>query len=67
MLANDQLRLLVHLHHQQCHHPVRLIAAPAVQDSPELLPVHGVIGFLEVDQGREVPPLFALPRMDLGE
>ena len=67
MLPDDDLRLLVHLDDEQGQGLVALAAAPAQEDTPELLPVHGVVGFLEVDEGRVAPPLLALPRVDLGQ
>ena len=67
MLSNDNLRLLVHLDDEQGQGLVPLVAAPAGQDTPELLSVDGVVGLLEVDEGRVVPPLLALPRVDLGQ
>ena len=67
MLADDDPRLLVHLDDEQGQGLVLLILAPAGQDTPELLPVDGVIGLLEVNEGRVVPPLLALPRVDLGQ
>ena len=66
MLANDDSRLLVHLDDEQGQGLVVLILAPAEEDPPELLPVDGVVGLLEVDKGCIVPPLLALPRVDLG-
>ena len=67
MLSNDDLRLLVHLDDDQGQGLVALVAAPTHKDTPELLPVHGVAGFLKVDEGRVVPPLLALPRVDMGQ
>ena len=66
MVANDDLRLLVHLDDEQRQGLVTLILAPVEEDPPELLPVDGVISLLEVDEGCIVPPLLALPRVDLG-
>ena len=67
MRADDDPRLLVHLDDEQGQGLVLLILTPAGQDTPELLPIDGVVGLLEVDEGRVVPPLLALPRGDLGE
>ena len=67
MLPDEDLRLLVHLDDEQGQGPVALITAAAVQDLPELLPVHGVVGLLEVDEGREVPPRLPLSWVDLCE
>ena len=49
MLPDDYLRLLVHLHHEQRQHSICLVAASAVQDSPKLFSVDGVVRLLEVD------------------
>ena len=67
MLSNDDLRLLVHLDDEQGQGLVALILAPAQEDTPELFPVDGVVGLLEVDESRIAPPLLALPRVDLGQ
>ena len=66
MVANDDLRLLVHLDDEEGQGLVMLILAPAKEDPPELLPVDGVIRLLEVDEGCIVTSLLALPRVDLG-
>ena len=66
MIANDDSRLLVHLDDEECQGLVVLIFAPAQEDPPELLPVDGVVSLLEVDEGCIVPPLLALPRVELG-
>ena len=60
MLADDHLRLLVHLGDEQGQGLVCLALAPAVQDLPQLLPVHSVICFLQVNERCVVPPLLAL-------
>ena len=67
MLSNDDLRLLVHLDDEQGQGLVLLVLASFGQDTPELLPIDGVVDLLEVDEGRVVPPLLALPRVDLGQ
>jgi hypothetical protein len=67
MIANDDLRLLVHLDDEQGQGLVVLILAPAKQDPPEFLSIDRVIGLLEVDEGCIVPPLLALTRVDLGQ
>ena len=67
MLPNDDLRLLVHLDDEEGQGLVLLILASFCKDTPELLPVDGVVGLLEVNEGRIVPPLLALPRVDLGQ
>ena len=67
MLADDDLRLLVHLDDEQGQGLVLLVLTPAGQDTPELLPVYRIVGLLKVDEGRVVPPLLALPRVDLGQ
>ena len=67
MLPDEDLRLLVHLDDEQGQGPVALIEAAAVQDLPELLPVDGVVGLLEVDEGREVSSLLPLSWVDLCE
>ena len=66
VVTNDDLRLLVHLDDEEGQGLVVLVLAPAEEDPPELLPVDGVISLLEVDEGCIVPPLLALPRVDLG-
>ena len=66
MVANDDLRLLVHLDDEEGQGLVTLVLAPAEQDPPELLPVDGIICLLKVNEGCIVPPLLALPRVDLG-
>ena len=48
MVADDDLRLLVHLDDEEGQGLVVLILAPAEEDPPELLPVDGVVGLLEV-------------------
>ena len=65
MLANDDLRLLVHLDYEHSQCPVGLVLAPAAQDPPELLPVDRVVGLLHVDEGCVLPPLLPLPGVDL--
>ena len=65
MLPDNYLRPLVHLDHEQRRHSIRLIAAPTVKNSPKLFPVHGVVSFLQVDQGRIVFPLLTLPMVDM--
>ena len=67
MLPDDYLGLLVHLDDQQGQGLIALIPASATQDPPELLSVNSVVCFLEVDEGRVVPPFLALPRVDLGK
>ena len=67
MLADDDPRLLVHLDDEQGQGLVLLILTPAGQNTPELLSIDGVVGLLEVDEGRVVPPLLALPRVNLGQ
>ena len=67
MLPDDYLGLLVHLDDEQGQGLVTLVSVSATQDPPELLSVDRVIGLLEVDEGRVVPPLLALPRVDLRE
>jgi hypothetical protein len=67
MLADDDLRLLVHLDDVEGQGLVLLALASFCKDTPELLPVYGVVGLLEVDEGRVAPPLLALPRVDLGQ
>ena len=67
MLSNDNLRLLVHLDDEQGQGLVLLVLASLSEDAPELLPVDGVVGLLEVDEGRIISPLLALPRVDLGQ
>ena len=49
MLADDDLRLLVHLDDEQGQGLVLLVLASFGQDAPELLPVYGVVGLLEVN------------------
>ena len=67
MVADDDLRLLVHLNDQKGQGLVALILAPAEEDPPELLSVDGVIRLLEVDEGCIVTSLLALTRVDLGQ
>ena len=66
MVAEDDPRVLVHLDDEEGQGLVALVFAPAEQDPPELLAVDGVICLLEVNEGCIVPPLLALPRVDLG-
>ena len=65
MLPNEDLRPLVHLDDEQGQGLVLLALVLAQQDSPELLSVDGVIGFLQVNERRVVPSLLPLPRVDL--
>ena len=67
MLPDEDLGLLVHFDDEKGQSLVLLILAPLEQDFPELLPIYGVVGLLEVDEGRVVPPLLALTRVDLRE
>ena len=67
MLPNEDLGLLVHFDDEHSQSLVLLILAPFEQNFPELLPIHSVISLLEVDEGRVVPPLLALARVDLRE
>ena len=67
MLADDDPRLLVHLDDEQGQGLVLLILTPAGQNTPELLPVYGIVGLLEVNEGRISPPLLSLTRVDLGQ
>ena len=67
MFPDDHLRLLVHLHHDQGQHLICFVAAPAIQDSPKLLPVHGVKGLLEINHGGLTPSLLALAWVNLRE
>ena len=67
MLPDDHLRLLVHLDDEQRQGLVSVVAAAATQDSPQLLSVHRVVGLLQVDEGCELPPLLALPWVNLSE
>ena len=67
MLSNDNLRLLVHLDDKKGQGLVLLVLASLSQDTPELLSIDGVVGLLEVNEGRVVPPLLALTRVDLGQ
>ena len=48
MVANNDLRLLVHLDDEEGQGLVALVSAPTEEDPPELLSVDGVIGLLEV-------------------
>ena len=66
MVADDDLRLLVHLDDEEGQGLVALVLAPAEEDPPKFLSVDGVISLLEVNEGCIVPPLLALPRVDLG-
>ena len=67
MFPDDDLRLLIHLDDEEGQGLVALILAPTQEDTPKLLPVHGVVGLLQVDEGRVVPPFLALPGVDLGQ
>jgi hypothetical protein len=67
MLPNNHLRLLVHLDDKQGKGLITLVSASISQHSPELLSAERVVGLLEVDEGRVVPPLLALPKLDLSE
>ena len=67
MLPNEDLGLLVHFDDEKGQSLVLLILAPLEQDFPELLPIYGVIGLLEVNESRVVPSLLSLPRVDLRE
>ena len=67
MLANDDLRLLVHLDDEQGQGLVLLVLASTGQDTTELHSFDGDVGLLEIDEGRVVPSLLALPRVDLGQ
>ena len=67
MLSNEDLGLLVHFDDEQRKGLVLLILAPLEQNFPELLPIYGVVGLLEVDEGRVVPSPLSLPRVDLRE
>ena len=49
MIANDNLRLLVHLDDEEGQGLVALVFAPAEEDPPELLAVDSVICFLQVN------------------
>ena len=66
MAADDDPRLLVHLDDEEGQGLVALILAPAQKDPPELFSVNGVICLLEVNEGRVVAPLLALPGGELG-
>ena len=66
MTSDDDPRLLVHLDDEEDQGLVALIPAPAHENTPEFLPVDGVICLLEIDEGRIVAPLLTLPRVDLG-
>ena len=66
MTADDDPRLLVHLDDEEGQGLVTLGLAPAQKDLPELFSVDGVISLLEVNEGRVVAPLLALPGVDLG-
>ena len=67
MAADDDPRLLVHLDDEEGQGLVLLVLASLSQGTPELLPIDRVVGLLEVDEGCVVPPLLALPRVDLGQ
>ena len=67
MLPNNDLRLLVHLDDEEGQGLFLLVLASFCKDTPELLPVDGVVGLLEVNEGRIIPPLLALPRVNLGQ
>ena len=58
---------MVHFDDEQSQSLVLLTLAPLEQDFPELLPIYGVVGLLEVDEGRVVPSPLSLPRVDLRE
>ena len=66
MVADNDLRLLVHLDDEEGQGLVALIFAPTQEDPPELLSVYGVVCLLEIDEGCKVSPLLALPRVNLG-
>ena len=66
MIADDDLRLLVHLYDEEGQNLVTLIFAPTQENPPELIPVDGIVSLLEVDEGCKVSPLLALTRVDLG-
>ena len=59
MLPNEDLGLLVHFDDEKSQSLILLTLAPLEQNFPELLPIYGVIGLLEVDEGRVIPPLLA--------
>ena len=67
MLPNEDLGLLVHFDDEQSQGLILLTLAPLEKDFPELLPIYGVIGLLEVDEGRIVPSPLTLRRVDLRE
>ena len=67
MLPNEDLGLLVHFDDEQSQSLVLLTLALFEQNFPELLPIYGVEGFLEVDEGRVVPSPLSLPRVNLRE
>ena len=67
MLPNEDLGLLVHFDDEKGQSLVLLILAPLEQDFPELLPIYGVVGLLQVNDGRVVPSPLSLPRVDLRE
>ena len=67
MLPNEDLGLLVHFDDEKGQSLVLLILTPLEQDFPELLPIYGLIGLLEVDEGRVVPSPLSMPRVDLRE
>jgi len=64
--TDDNPRLLVHLDDEEGQGLVALVLAPTQKDPPELFSVNGVISLLEVNEGRVVAPLLALPGVDLG-
>ena len=67
MLPYDDLRLLVHLDDEEGQGLVLLVLASFSEDTPELLPVDGVICLLEVYKSCIVTPFLALPGVDLGQ
>ena len=67
MLADDDPRLLVHLDDEQGQGLVLLVLASFSEDTPELLPVDGVICLLEVYKSCIVTPFLALAGVDLGQ
>ena len=58
---------MVHFDDEQSQSLVLLILASLEQNFPELFPIYGVIGLLEVDESRVVPSPLSLPRVDLRE
>ena len=67
MLPDEDLGLLVHFDDEKGQSLVLLILTPFEQNFPELLPIYGVVGFLEVNESRVVPSPLSLPRVDLRE